>query len=369
MPGLLVHDGINEENQRDLQLYVIPSGEVFHIGTSETCDIILDDPEVSKIHASLNATPNGIWRVKLVDPEGTLRVNAKEVELKKLRNGDRIEMGNSSLQFFDMVLIGDAKLLKKETLPPKKEREGALVDAPLSQEGEDLLHHAKLKPPGIYLTHGGILGEFIHLQGQVLLGRSSQCTLVFRDVDVSRTHASLEVNSSNKVILTDLASRNGVYVNDRRIVDRCELAGFDLIRMGNTEFIFLETENNMDMFQKLVRRGSILLKKVSSAGGGSQGLVPGGDEKDDSPASPQKKSLIDVFKKGEERAKEERNREEEEDDDDDDDREEEKAPEKAPPANIEGTLVTSNPCSHCGESNVQRAKFCNSCGSEMASPK
>ncbi|RME77451.1 MAG: FHA domain-containing protein [Planctomycetota bacterium] len=353
MPGLLVHDGINESNPRDLQLYIFSEGEEIKVGKGENCEIILDDPEVGEVHAIFSYTSGGIWRIKAFSDDTIIRVNSKEIAMKKLRNGDKIQMGNSLVQFFDMILIGSKLpiLAAPEKLPPPAKDPIMLKDEPLTLEGEDLLEHPYMVPPGIYLTHGGILGEYIHIKGQVLLGRSSQCTLVFRDVDVSRTHASLEVDSDGKVILTDLASRNGVFVNDRRIVDRCTLNGFDLVRLGNTEFIFLENEKNLEMFKKLVRRGSILLKKVSLAGEELQGIVPGSAE-----GGGPKKSLVEVFRK------EEKNREKEE-------KKPSSAKKKESPPPKEISSEEGVVCTTCGESNLEEAKFCNHCGNKLVTQK
>ncbi|RME03856.1 MAG: FHA domain-containing protein [Planctomycetota bacterium] len=200
-----------------------------------------------------------------------------------------MEFGESFVQFFESTYLpkgsGGSRGSGSSRLEDEEE---------LSPLGDELLNHPHFKTPGIYLTHGGILGEYIHIQGRILLGRSSQCTLVFRDVDVSRTHASLEVEEDG-VLIRDLASRNGVFVNEQRC-DELKLQGFDLVRLGNTEFIFIETEENLEMLRRLVRRGSVLLRKISTlsgeVGGAAMEVEAQGEEK--------QKSIAEVFKKDKE---------------------------------------------------------------------
>jgi hypothetical protein len=68
-----------------------------------------------------------------------------------------------------------------------------------------------------------------------LLGRSRACELVLSDDSVSRRHAMV-VCEGDRIILTDLGSTNGTFVNGRRITqaevrpgDRLRLGGLDLV--------------------------------------------------------------------------------------------------------------------------------------------
>ena len=68
-------------------------------------------------------------------------------------------------------------------------------------------------------------------QSRVLIGRSEDVAL--DDPRVSRRHASLEVYGSACVLLKDLDSTNGTFVNSRR-VRTVELQDGDEIRVGGT---------------------------------------------------------------------------------------------------------------------------------------
>lgn len=58
------------------------------------------------------------------------------------------------------------------------------------------------------------------------------------DPRTSRTHASLEVYGSTCVLIKDLGSTNGTFVNGRR-VNAAELADGDEIRVGDTKLVIM----------------------------------------------------------------------------------------------------------------------------------
>jgi len=67
--------------------------------------------------------------------------------------------------------------------------------------------------------------------GETLLGRSPYCTIVVNDGLVSRQHAAIRVHRDGMQI-EDLGSRNGTFVNQRRISGVQTLAPGDRIEIG-----------------------------------------------------------------------------------------------------------------------------------------
>ncbi|MGD9645016.1 MAG: GGDEF domain-containing protein [Pirellulales bacterium] len=75
----------------------------------------------------------------------------------------------------------------------------------------------------------------------LLLGRDPGCDLELADTGVSREHARLEPNTEG-VLLVDLNSTNGTYLNDAPIT-RHRLDSGDRIRVGNQIFKFLASDD------------------------------------------------------------------------------------------------------------------------------
>ena len=63
------------------------------------------------------------------------------------------------------------------------------------------------------------------------IGRGPDCDIVIDDARVSRRHAVLRLEGG-RWVLADSGSTNGIYAGDRR-VDRIEIAGTCLVRLGN----------------------------------------------------------------------------------------------------------------------------------------
>jgi len=74
---------------------------------------------------------------------------------------------------------------------------------------------------------------------RLTIGRRSTCDVCLRwDAQVSRVHAEIERASAEWMIDDDGLSRNGTFVNDRRLVGRRLLVHGDVIRVGKTAIAF-----------------------------------------------------------------------------------------------------------------------------------
>ncbi len=94
-------------------------------------------------------------------------------------------------------------------------------------------------PALICLTSDGPR-PFALAKDTITIGRSSDCDIQILTHFVSREHARLTVSPRGGVLIEDLGSTNGVFVNSVRI-DRQELHHGDLVTVGESEFRFLET--------------------------------------------------------------------------------------------------------------------------------
>jgi hypothetical protein len=75
--------------------------------------------------------------------------------------------------------------------------------------------------------------------GSVLLGRDGDCDIVVDDPLVSRMHARIKIDARN-VMVEDLHSTNGVYLNGTRVTREARLHAGDTLLMGTCEVAFFE---------------------------------------------------------------------------------------------------------------------------------
>jgi S1-C subfamily serine protease len=85
------------------------------------------------------------------------------------------------------------------------------------------------------IASGPDRGKRVHAAGRhFMIGRDGRCDLVVHDKKVSRQHALLKVQDDGRVILRDLGSANGTFVNGQRIEAPLLLQGGERVRVGDT---------------------------------------------------------------------------------------------------------------------------------------
>jgi pSer/pThr/pTyr-binding forkhead associated (FHA) protein len=76
----------------------------------------------------------------------------------------------------------------------------------------------------------------------VLIGRSRQCDISVDSGLLSRHHASVLVVNPEMVILKDLDSTNGTFINSMRVTSTARLKHGDVITIGDEKLVFIDTE-------------------------------------------------------------------------------------------------------------------------------
>jgi hypothetical protein len=85
------------------------------------------------------------------------------------------------------------------------------------------------------VTSGEGRGTSIVVDGEVVLGRSTACCEALRgDTEISRVHARVWRDGSGELMVEDLGSRNGTFLNGTRIQGARVLRPGDWLRAGHT---------------------------------------------------------------------------------------------------------------------------------------
>lgn len=87
------------------------------------------------------------------------------------------------------------------------------------------------------------IGDMELGSGSLLIGRLPECDVLLQDNLVSRMHARLSVQGDS-VVVEDLHSTNGVYVNGLRVGHSAVLREGDRILIGTTEFSLFEARDS-----------------------------------------------------------------------------------------------------------------------------
>ena len=85
-------------------------------------------------------------------------------------------------------------------------------------------------------ANGELTGRQLEIpNNEMIIGRESDCHLVLKDEGISRHHARLFYDAAY-VVVEDLDSHNGVYVNDKRIANKQTLVEGDSLSIGEQVF-------------------------------------------------------------------------------------------------------------------------------------
>lgn len=127
--------------------------------------------------------------------------------------------------------------------PPEREgdtMDGKFVFARTERTDVSVLPQRLMRRPHmLQIVAGDIAARTLHMgEEPVVLGRGSDCEMRLPSADLSRRHARLE-RTRRGFKLTDLDSRNGVYINEVR-VQSVILRDGDTVQLGNLQMIYHE---------------------------------------------------------------------------------------------------------------------------------
>ena len=86
-------------------------------------------------------------------------------------------------------------------------------------------------------------GSILLLNGVITIGRKDGNTVKLTDQYVSGNHAKIVVKN-NEVLIEDLNSTNGVFINEEKVTGYAKLRANDKIRIGSATFKVIRAEKN-----------------------------------------------------------------------------------------------------------------------------
>lgn len=288
---------IAEEGPHRGLILNLEDGAEWTIGRDpDTCDLVVEDSTVSRKHARLNKTPEGVYLKNLSRVNPTLVNDEEKADAVLLKEGDRIQVGNTVFLYSEEEMpdigISPKKPEKKKANKggyddifgdiESTEEEPPLPEtpkAPIKPSSEPAIEPEELRiPPAppkpemtaydtIFEDTGGeedlpfnliseaplmlkvIAGPNAGAEIGIEKGRvytigkdPNSCDIVFQDLSVSRNHARLGVNADGIIDIEDLGSKNGTAVNGSVITERKAITPQDLVALGTTVFMIVDRE-------------------------------------------------------------------------------------------------------------------------------
>jgi pSer/pThr/pTyr-binding forkhead associated (FHA) protein len=201
----------------------LPQQGVRKIGSAPDADIVLDGPGMWPQHCELRASTQGLMLRVAVG--ASVSVNGRAVDgLIALRPGDRIGFGE-----IQATLVTDDAVQAMER---------TIVPAPANDDIGATMVRTALPKYVLRAQSGRMLGRTYPLSGTTVVGRSPECQLRLEESSLSRKHARL-IPTDEGVVLEDLGSTNGSYLNGER-VQRAVVKPGDEIGLDNLRFRLFE---------------------------------------------------------------------------------------------------------------------------------
>lgn len=252
----------------------------------DVADFVIEDSTVSRKHARITKTPQGIFLQNLSRVNPVLINDEEHTGRTLLKENDKIQIGNHTFLFSenDLPDAGSSRKKKKSKKkeaagyedifgeleepppppheePPEEKREEPTPAHELQAEGEESAYDTifedlegeselpfnLLQPTALLLKviSGPNAGAEIGIEKErsYIIGKDpNSCDIVFQDLSVSRNHARLSVNADGVVELEDLGSKNGTFVNAVAIHEKKVVTPQDMIALGTTVFLIIDRE-------------------------------------------------------------------------------------------------------------------------------
>ena len=210
---------------------ILVDGEVT-IGREDECSITLSETTISRRHAKVELTPEGLKVTDLNSGNGVWS-DGQRVEELVLTPGQRFQIGTTTFEWPAPVVEDEPEVVEIEsdaeaTVFFNPAEHGTIV-IPTVGADEGLV--LKIVASG----HGDLVGRDMPVRRRsAIVGRGEDCTIALADNDISRQHAQIQQLPDGNLRLTDLGSSNGTWIDDQQVTKPVILEPGQEFRLGHT---------------------------------------------------------------------------------------------------------------------------------------
>lgn len=169
---------------------------IIKIGKDESNDIVINNSTISRKHAIVTIADNGTASIRDLNSTNGVYVNGKRINTDTIiQHGDKVQLGNHVATFNELT---------NSQIDSKKEKTVVnRIDGYIQM------------PQGI--------------KDQRKIGRDSSMQISYNQSDVSKHHATLCQLNGGVVVIVDMNSTNGTFVNGKRITGQMQLKKGDIV--------------------------------------------------------------------------------------------------------------------------------------------
>jgi pSer/pThr/pTyr-binding forkhead associated (FHA) protein len=189
------------------------------IGSAPDSHVRLDQDDVAPVHAELQLQ-GGSVTLRVPDPGNPVTVNGKSVHgAMALRGGDTIGVGGVQMRF---VVV-----------------EKASSSATSAADNDSGATRLRMAIPKYVLrgVSGAAFGKTFPIGALTVIGRAQECDVSIASEEMSRRHAQVKPTPDG-LLVEDLGSANGTYINGQRVQSGLLKAG-DELRLDAIRFLLV----------------------------------------------------------------------------------------------------------------------------------
>ncbi len=198
------------------------------VGSSPACQIVLNAQGIAPRHCEITAQGERVSVAPLAMSAPTL-LNSKPIAAAtEIKGGDLLMMAGVACR----AVASERK---------------AAASAPVARADESGATRVRMALPKFVLrgVSGATFGKAFPVHASMTVGRASDCDICIASEEISRNHARLQLVPEG-VMVEDMGSANGTYVNDQRVAGPTLLKAGGELRMDVVRFQLLAPGSESD---------------------------------------------------------------------------------------------------------------------------
>lgn len=216
--------------------------------------IELDSTYISRRHAQILLANDTFLTIQdLQSTNGTFLNNTllPAQQTATLKNGDTLTFGTKTDYSLYIELLntdqGDETIIKNRS-------DLALFD-------NNPNNNPTTQQTPVNDKHPHDLISLLSQKNEIVIGRSKDCDIVLPELVITRQHATITKTANNEYVIKDLDSKNGTFVNGKRIKEPTYITQNDTINIGAYQFKLLRPAQDIRNYNAIVAEN--LIKTVN----------------------------------------------------------------------------------------------------------